>query len=463
MSSAGFLKEERDRVFDLYTTQANSFRRSLYWLLMLSVIAFALFVVPFLGFSVQLASFKARAVQAEQERIRNEESLARRQEELEAIGGLVNLARSFGRMARDTQTYLEWIKTGQERHSFIQSKREEYLEHPDVELREWAIGRRPTLSEGVFSRVRYVNMGIEHQCEWRLSNRRESLTNYVACRACDSFREVNGQAMHRLNQLSVDKLAAGVGPEDLTAIVERACGFLIGGDIHWHLKKPLQPDPRGIRGYLTNDIRAYSEALGNLGSELSRFLPNKSEEIEALKAEISDARENEADVLNELERLSKFDRLDTPFGAVPITLNQLALLFPVAVAVGFLVVAASFGRMATLRQEFARLSAMFDDDGEVMNASYLNAVAPMWLNRNEEPVVLGLKWAILLIPAGLILVTYALIQQSNTFAEAFPEGSAISSAVYYVLYGLSLLLVAGGVLHIWRCARAASPEELSSS
>lgn len=453
MDNAGLLKEERDRVFELYATQANSFRRSLTWLLMISVTIFALFVVPFLGFSVQLASSKALAVQAKQERTRNEELLAQRKEELETIGDLLNLANSYGTRARAFETYQEWIREAKAKQPFIQSKREEYQTHSDVELRKWATGDLPTPPADVFSRVRYVDMGVSHHCEWRLSDENRSLTNYVACRACGSFRKVNDQVVHRLNRLSIEKLPEGVGPTELTAIMERACGFLIGGEIHWQRKRPLHPDPNRIRGYLTHDIRAYSEVLRELGSELSELLPDRSKEIEALEAELAIAEGDEAELLGQLDRLSKFDRLGTPFGEVPITLNQLALLFPIAVAAGFLVIAASFGRMATLHHEFTRLSAIFDEDGEVISAAHLNAVAPMWLNRSEAPAALGLKWAILLIPAGLVLATCALIHQSDTFAEAFPEGSAISSAVYYALYAISLLLVAGGILHIWRCTR----------
>ncbi len=458
MEYAGLPKEEHDRVFRLYSDQAKSFRRSLSILLISSGIVFAFFVVPFLGFSAQLAAAKIDAARVEQDRLRAEERLAQLQPEIEAMKGIGNLLHRHGEKTVAIKTYRVWAEEGRNRRRFILAKRDEYSAHQDDDLREWANGIQATLSPDVFSRVRYVNMGVGNKCEWRLNKDRESLTDYVACRACEAFRDLDAMILRRFSRISVDWSVEKSDPSDLTAIADRACGFLLNGETHWRHPTPRPPDANRLRGYLTHDMRAYRQTVDVLRSQVRGHMARTSEKTASLVAELDRARAIEAGLLNELEQLSRFDRLATPFGDVPINLNQLALVFPIAVALGFLMVATSFGQMIRLRIEFRKLSSQFDTEGQVISQSYMDTVAPVWLSLKEGAMTCGLKWCVLLAPLGLILMTYALMLQSKTFAAASPEGSAISSNVYYVLYAVTLVLVLGGLVHIWRSARLVNAE-----
>lgn len=453
MEYAGLPKEERDRVFRLYSDQARSFRRSLNILLISSVIVFALFVVPFLGFSAQLSTARDNAARVEQERLETEEMLARLEPKVASMKGINKSVNLHNQRTVAISVYKAWADEGRDRTPFILAKRAEYRDHKDDDLRDWANGVQSTLSTDVFRRVRYVNMGVSDQCEWRLDEDRESLTDYVACRACSEFRDLDDLVVRQFRGMSVDWSAEASTPSDLTAIVDRACGFLLQGEVHWRGKKPLPPDYNRMRGYLSHDARAYRETVQVIQTQLRGHIARNSEESARLIAELDLARSVEAGLQSELAQLSKFDRLATPFGDVPITLNQLALLFPVAVAIGFLAVATSFGQMTGLHLEFGRLSRRFDADGQVISQSYLNTVAPVWLTATDGPAVRALKWGVLLVPLALILMTYALIQQSGTLADRFPEGSAISSVAYYVLYAMTLALVLGGLFHIWLSAK----------
>ncbi len=71
---------------------------------------------------------------------------------------------------------------------------------------------------------------------------------------------------------------------------------------------------------------------------------------------------------------------------------------------------------------------------------------------SDGPLALVMKWAVLLTPLGLILANLWLIGQAGTLPPNIPEGSAIPSDAYRWLYGISIALTLGALVHIARAS-----------
>ncbi len=91
---------------------------------------------------------------------------------------------------------------------------------------------------------------------------------------------------------------------------------------------------------------------------------------------------------------------------------------------------------------------------EVMDSRHVSVIAPLWLDRSEALASRIVKVVILTFLLLLILANLALIHETRALAERLPDDAAISPPVYLGLYGVSLLLALGGLIHILRAARS---------
>ncbi len=451
MANDALVAEEIGRVFELYGAQLRTFRRTLFGLLVIGLSVFALIVVPFLGFSVQLADLESRAARLAEDRAKTDAAVAQGQAELDTMRALLNRIHAFADFARSWEAFEEMIETARKRVPSIREKRAEYADHSLEGLRDWAAGGRPEPPAEAHQTIRHLSLGIEHPCEWRLTDSSQGVADYVACTLCNSFRAENRRFLRQIAGISSATLgAAGTDKEALTGVVDRACGWLNRADEHWRMQSPRPDDAHALRGFFTWDLRQYEDALFRVRDVVNARIPLVEAEIDDLESAISATRADLEAASAELERMAKFDKLTTPIGEVPITVIQLVLLFPAALAAGCLVVASSLARLVILRHTLTRLFAIRDREGAVIDPTYIAVIAPLWLDREEGILVIATKWVVLLTPLGLIIASLVMIHAAGIFAQARPDGSAISSAAYLWLYAVSMALTLGALAHIWR-------------
>ena len=455
MDEAALVKEEFERVFGLYGAQLRTFHRVLYGLLLTGTMIFALIVVPFLGFSGQKAAFEAEELVLASAKEANAAVLDQRKVEVETMRGILAEIRRFADRSRAYDTYQQLIKIARERQDVVLSKRAEYGDHALPGLRDWAAGRIPVPPPEAFQTERYLPLGIKDQCEWRLTGTADGTTAYVACRVCDDFRDINNAFSSRLTRMSAGGSATVTDGEiALGDIVERACGWLVGGEAHWISTTARPVNPNQIRSFFSKDLQAYEAALTDLRKDINQRLPQVEVEVAQLERESMAMKARLETVTAQLSRLSEFDKLGTPIGDVPVTLNQLVLLFPVALALGFLAVANSMGRLVVLRRELSRLGARRDANAAVIDDAHIAAIAPMWLDRRDGAFTWVAKLTVLFTPLGLVIANLWLVYRTDALSDEFPATSAISSSVYLWLYAASLALMLGALIHIARTVSA---------
>lgn len=453
MADAELVRQELDRVYDLYGAQLRSFRRTLYVLIVSGLAVFAVIVVPFLTFRDQVAGLQAREGQLAVER----QAAGQRLEALQAdLGTLQEAERDFTAFAerhRSWEHYQTLIEEARERGGTLAALRRSFSNAQDPELRAWAAGERARPPDAAIAGNRQLYVLGQQPCAWK------SGVEDVACGVCQRFLRTDARLNTRLGRLS--ERARAVAAEEiagLTPLAERACGWLDRGELHWKRQQPLdRRQINGLRALLTEDLRAYGNALRTVTQEVRPLLPLAQTEIERLDRSLTATGERLAELELQLSRIASFDRLGTPIGDLPIGLGQIVLLFPVILALAYVVLASSFARLVALRRAFAGLCRKRDAQSDVMDRHHVAVIAPLWLERDEGLSVRIAKGVILALPLLLILANFALIHQTRALAEQLPADAAITPTAYLALYGLSLLLALGGLLHILRSIRAAAP------
>ncbi len=453
MADAELVKQELDRVYDLYGAQLRSFRRTLYVLIVSGLAVFAIIVVPFLTFRDQVAGLQAREDRLAVERQAAGQRLEALQADLETLQGAERDFAAFAERHRNWDHYQTLIEKARERAGTLAALRRSFSNSENPEMRAWAAGERPSPPESVIASDRQLFVMGQRPCAWK------SGVEDVACGVCQSFLKTDARMNTRLRRLSEGARAVTEdGNAGLTPIADRACGWLDRGEIHWKRQQPLNTRQiNGLRALLTEDLRAYSNALRALTQEIRPLLPLARTESERLDRSLAATGARLVELESQLSRIASFDRLGTPIGDLPIGLGQIVLLFPVIMALAYVVLASSFARLVALRRAFAGLCRKRDAEGDVMDRHHVAVIAPLWLERDESLSVRLAKGVILALPLLLILANLVLVQQTQALAEQLPADAAITPTAYLVLYGLSVLLALGGLFHILRSIRVATP------
>ena len=452
MASDDLVAEEIGRVYDLFRAQLRTFGRALNGLLATGLIVFALIVVPFLGFGIQLDTFQERQKELSKQQTGAENEFADASRAQKSLKGYLEQVDQFS-LLREYEETEDMIETAHGRQDIVTELRAQYLADPSEGVRDWAAGRRPTPPPDSRLMISPQRAGLVDSCDFRLNGGEDGITDHVACQMCASFKE-QSQAMQGLISRMPDEIraAAGVSDDAPIFLAQRACGWLIGGQVHWFKGEPRPAEARELRGFFTWDLKDYEDAARAYRRELSSRTAELQSGIEDLDAQIELYQAESVSIAEQLDRIAKFDQLTTPIGNLPITLVQIVLLFPPALAAAFLVVANSLGRLAILQCELARLFSRRDSAEAETDWNHISVAAPMWLDRSDGPLALVMKWAVLLTPLGLILANLWLIGQAGTLASNIPEGSAIPSDAYRWLYAISIALTLGALVHIARAS-----------
>ncbi len=445
MADLELVKEELSRVYGLYGAQLRSFRRSLYGLIVVGLALFAIIVVPFLTFRDQLANLQQREEQLAIAKQAAAVELAALEGDLETLGSQQENLREFANRHRALGYYNKLAEEARAHGEELDRMRGYYRSSPNEELAAWAKGRRPAPPEEAIRSNRLLNSFGYRFCAWK-----EGVA-HIACQVCDNFRNQDSRVSNAVARLSV---AERLQIEPLTPLVTRACGWLVEGEPNWVTGRPFDSrDFNRIRGYFSKDLQAYDQGLREIRQKVNAEVPLVETEIQRLERGLVDTAEQLTVLERQLSRIASFDRLGTPIGDLPVGLGQIVLLFPVALALAYVILANSYARLASLRAALTRLSAKRDADGEVMDSAHIAVIAPLWLDRGDALGSRIVKIVILCLPLALILANLALIYETRALAEQLPDDSALTPQVYLGLYAVSLLLALGGLFHILRSAR----------
>jgi len=417
---------------------------------------FVLLVVPFLTFRDQLAEMQDREAALAKELQAARSLVAETRVSHEKLSELRDSVFRYYAEQTEFQLFEDMEQEAAEHALVLEELRADYARSSDPEMLAWVRGEVRAPPEEIVKMDRRL-FGLSFEaCYW------DSGLDRVTCQLCEDFRDRHQGFAWSLSRLpAVSESAVAATTEDLGAIAERACGWLTAGEPHWRRQEVFPGDDiHRLRGWLSLDLMAYLERLDAFEQTVLQSLPERELQVEHLARRRAATTDRLAVLEGQLERIASFDQVGTPIGDLPVGLGQIVLLFPVALAFGFLAVANSHARAARTQRAFARLCRKRDTAGEVMDDEYLAAVAPLWLDPREPLGARLAKWAVLLTPLALTLANLLLIYRTEALTAQLPEDSAIPPAAYVALYAVTLAVFAGTLRHIWRAGHpdAAEPK-----
>src|SRR5690606_13819034 len=120
-------------------------------------------------------------------------------------------------------------------------------------------------------------------------------------------------------------------------------------------------------------LTVHNETLQLVGNDLKDAARRLDETQKEVEAEL-------ATVAARLEDMKGWQEIETPFGTLPIGLNELTLLFPVLMAAGFMLCSSLFVESLLLRREFHGLTRATDPEGVVLPDERIALIAPLWID-----------------------------------------------------------------------------------
>jgi hypothetical protein len=207
-------------------------------------------------------------------------------------------------------------------------------------------------------------------------------------------------------------------------------------------------------GSLQDQYSLFIQAYHRLLSDHERFIYDAMNEFQRNMRELQKARESMdpelENVVARLEEMKGLQDIQTPFGQLPIGLNELVLLFPVLLAAGFVLCASLFSESLKLRQEFHRLSRGRDPEGMFFDDERIALVAPVWVDPLQPSGHRVYRGAILALPLAVFVIAIFLLFDNSLLFGPFMKEARLPSFIYLALYVISALSIVEGGRRVWR-------------
>jgi hypothetical protein len=421
---AEVLKEHVERVFHRYEGREKSFRSTLFWLLTFTAFFLFLVLLPYLSIQHELLALPERLVQTEAE-IKEREG---------RIDAFWRSHEGFGRL-----------------RALIRSGPDQLREFLGSLSRDVPMAERnaPVVQQMAVQETPQADPCAELDGDERLG--------------CRVLEHVRGQFKGYRDLLEAEVtgplLAAGgadaplVDPGALKEQMDRLeAGF----------EARIAENPTFWRAYaekgeffveLEEDIGAFWRDYERLIAQQSEVLQREKAALVASQAMLVEDRAGMEQLKGELK--TRLDAIDTPFGRLPVGLNEAILGFPVLIAIGFLICMRQLADTASLRSAFAALYRSRDPQGRLLTDRQIALIAPLWLDADVPGRPRALPVLVLAAPFVIFVIAIGAVAYSWQETDAFRTVGTLNLRIFAGLYALGLIAFVAGTMDMRRALRDA--------
>ncbi|THB74033.1 MAG: hypothetical protein D3926_22715 [Desulfobacteraceae bacterium] len=196
------------------------------------------------------------------------------------------------------------------------------------------------------------------------------------------------------------------------------------------------------------------QALKAEEQQLTQELAKRKQEIELARKEFQKLDKEKQEILKSKSQIEKrLEKVQSPFGTIPVGLKEAILVFPVIVAAGIVLYCLIFLELLRVRKAFhLATEKMYGENAEELE-NRMAMVAPLWLDPLGS--VRGNIGGIILLalPAVAFFLSLLLIGYSWQLAGTQQGSTPIIHGMYIVLYGLSamgMILCSVLILKQWK-------------
>lgn len=218
--------------------------------------------------------------------------------------------------------------------------------------------------------------------------------------------------------------------------------------------QPLDGPVGEVAGDLRTRLNGFSHLYDQLLEAHERFLYEARSDLDHAFRELERRRERrESDLATvdaRLEEMKGLQDIQTPFGMLPVGLNELTLLFPVLLAAGFMLCTSLFVESLMLRREYHRLTRATDPEGAVMPDQRVALIAPLWIDPLQPVGNRIYRAVIMALPVAAGIASFGLLLHNGLLSGPFMVEARLSPFIYMALYAGSALVTIEGGRRIWR-------------
>jgi hypothetical protein len=177
-------------------------------------------------------------------------------------------------------------------------------------------------------------------------------------------------------------------------------------------------------------------------NKITGTLDNSIHDLDIISTQLNKTSNQLSKKQNEIE--DRLKQIEFPFGKIPIGLDESIFLFPVGLAVGFLICASILGNTIRLRKDIhTRYKIKKDAGANSIADQKVDLIAPLWIDPISKKFYQLLKLMIFLVPLVMFVVSLYLISHiwgiinRDQLAGVFVNSSINNLLIHGGLYILS--------------------------
>jgi hypothetical protein len=205
--------------------------------------------------------------------------------------------------------------------------------------------------------------------------------------------------------------------------------------------------------------RFYDKLYSNVNKFWNKYHPNISGNLTTKLEKLNQTKTNLVDQKNVIEDnkndlANKLEKLESPLGPIPIGVSESVAVFPISVASGFAIYCYFLSSTMQLRkalyQSYKKVNPSDMDDIK----KKISIIAPLWVEPTHSKLEKISKFAILVTPLGLFIISWILISDSwsnilyDDMRSTFPYNKELYKQFYHCLYIFSLIFFGYGFFRI---------------
>ncbi|MCP4330896.1 MAG: hypothetical protein GY791_21115 [Alphaproteobacteria bacterium] len=439
------IEEQSQRFYGLYERKAKNFRTALISVTGLVTIVFVLVFYPYVTFRGLRYVHEAELASIERE-VRDLDARLTEHRQLEETFR-THLETVFGALGEIQLRKLEAGQTQQRRR--LAGIRTDIGDDPD--LRPWLSGdgAAAELPDGLRRRYPVLAPAKDDPC-FLLTGE-----PWTRCALATQLTRLDRQIQDLFGYKRISHLRNDLYvplQEELSTLQGRFSAWLFGESPGW------APDGASADGRLRDEysdfentyvglIEGHERVIHEQGWDTNNALSDAQRQRKAVDRELKK-------VVARLEEMKNLREIQTPFGQLPVGLNELVLLFPVLVAAGFLLTASLLGETLQLRRVYHRLCRARDPDGELFDNDRLALIAPVWIDPLRPARHRVYRAAILAVPVLVFVTAILLLLDNRLLWGPFMDEARLGTIIYLALYAASALSILEGGRRVWLALRA---------
>ena len=180
-------------------------------------------------------------------------------------------------------------------------------------------------------------------------------------------------------------------------------------------------------------IHHYQELLDQ-SNEMKEKIKLLGSEIDSKSKKLKSTREKIKEILD-------LEKIETPFGTLPINIEDLIILLPLLLAISYLQCVLLLEDTSKIRKEYKHFRTPIDD-GDLDNR-YISMIAPLWIDPFHNSRQRQLRALLICLPSCIYLLCIWWLYVNKMFEGVSDDQFRLSVVVYSFMY------LVGAIFAIW--------------